>query len=304
MLGLLIGDACGVPYEFHGPDQIPAFEKIDMQPPAGFRRSFAHVPVGTWSDDGAQALCLLDSLLQCAKLDLADFGNRLLDWQDKGFMAVDGIVFDIGIQTRAALQRLKAGADPDNSGPDGERENGNGSLMRCLPLALVHRGSDAELVRDAHLQSLVTHGHPRSQVACALYLLWARFELQTDPAPWARAIAVLRTLYPHNTAFREELEAHFTSDPPPAVHGTGYVVDSLHSARAACQHSTFEDVIRAAIQLGNDTDTTAAIAGGIAGIRHGSNGIPRHWRSQLRGLDLLDPLLNRLSQYTVAGLSR
>ncbi|HLT38469.1 MAG TPA: ADP-ribosylglycohydrolase family protein, partial [Enhygromyxa sp.] len=77
LLGLLIGDALGVPYEFHGPEQIPAREHIELEPPVGFRRAHPGVPPGTWSDDGAQALCLLASLLDRGRLELADFGERL-----------------------------------------------------------------------------------------------------------------------------------------------------------------------------------------------------------------------------------
>ena len=162
LLGLLCGDALGVPYEFHSPSQIPAV--VEMEPPLGFNRSHRGIPPGTWSDDGAQALCLLASLLHCGHLDVDDLGRRLQNWDRHGYMAVDGRVFDIGNQTSTALAALASGVPATSSGPADERSNGNGSLMRVLPLALWHRGTDAELVRDARLQSLPTHGHLRSQV--------------------------------------------------------------------------------------------------------------------------------------------
>jgi len=172
--GLLIGDAAGVPYEFQTglePDVI------DMPPPAGFRRSHRGAPPQAWSDDGAHALCLLASLLDCGRLDVSDLGNRLLRWFDSGYLAVDRVVFDVGIQTQDAFGALRAGVPAEQAGPSRETANGNGSLMRVLPLALWHRGSDAELVADAARQSLVTHGHARSQVCCALYCLWVRYAL-------------------------------------------------------------------------------------------------------------------------------
>ena len=84
LLGLLVGDALGVPYEFHAPEVLPAADRLEMEPPAGFRRAHAAVPPATWSDDGAQALALLDSLLACGRLDAEDLGRRLLDWYDRG----------------------------------------------------------------------------------------------------------------------------------------------------------------------------------------------------------------------------
>jgi len=114
-------------------------------PPPGFTPTRPDAPPGTWSDDGAQALCLLQSLLICQQLSSRDFALRLLLWLQRGHLAVDGIVFDVGIQTRAALDRLNHGVPAESAGPARERDNGNGSLMRVLPLALWHRGNDAEL---------------------------------------------------------------------------------------------------------------------------------------------------------------
>ena len=107
--GLLMGDALGVPYEFHPPSQIPPKSDIELDPPLDFRRAHATVPPGTWSDDGAHALCLLASLLERGRLDVEDLGQRLLAWYDGGYLAVDGKVFDCGVQTGKALQALRRG---------------------------------------------------------------------------------------------------------------------------------------------------------------------------------------------------
>jgi ADP-ribosyl-[dinitrogen reductase] hydrolase len=295
LLGLLIGDALGVPYEFHGPEQLPPRRQIEMQPPGGFRRAHAGIAPGTWSDDGAQALCLLASLLDCQRLDLHDFGDRLVRWLRDGYLAVDGRVFDVGIQTHAALAILSAGADPEHSGPSSERENGNGSLMRVLPLALWHRGDDQALIEDAMRSSLPTHGHLRSQLCCAVYCVWARrmiagVELN---AAWEQAVALIEDVARQREGGEQELRT-MELRREPGGRGSGYVVDCLHSARLAVQEHSFEAVLQAAIALGNDTDTTAAVAGGIAGIRFGTSGIPGRWRRELRGRELLDPLLDAL----------
>jgi len=296
LVGLLVGDALGVPYEFHPAPLIPAEGQIEFEPPAGFARSHGGVPPGTWSDDGAQALCLLASLLARGRLDPGDLARRLVAWADEGYLAVDGVVFDIGITTSRALHALRRGTPPHQAGPAGERDNGNGSLMRVLPLALWHEGPDAELVADARLQSRVTHGHARSQACCAAYCLWARRLLEDHPEPWASAVATLRELTGGDATLWAEVEpgGPLRLDDPPGGRGGGYVLDCLHSARLAAGAVDFERTVRAAIRLGDDTDTTACVAGGIAGLRHGAAGIPARWREALRGRELLDPLLEAL----------
>lgn len=294
LIGLLVGDALGVPYEFNPPVAIPAEHLLEYQPPPGFQRSHARVPPGTWSDDGAQALCLLASLLHCKALDLGDFSRRLLNWYEHGYMAVDNDVFDVGVATSLALRRLREGAAPEVSGGSAENSNGNGSLMRVLPLALWHRGSDAELVADAQRQSLVTHGHPRSQVCCALYCLMARRLLDGSTAPWPEAVAIARRFYADDSVEREELEFSIRPDVPQRGNGTGYVVDCLRSAVTCLEQPDYERAVRMAIRMGHDTDTTACVVGGLAGIRHGVAAIPLRWRENLRGGSQWRPLLEQL----------
>lgn len=292
--GLLVGDAVGVPYEFKKPEQIPPRHMIDMIPPPDFPRAHQSIPIGSWSDDGAQALALLDSLLDRGQLDPDDLGRRLIDWFNEGRYAVGGVVFDLGLQTSHAIRNLMSGVPADRSGPSEESANGNGSLMRVLPLALWHNGDDAELVCDAFAQSAVTHGHIRSKLCCALNCLWARRLLDEAADPWAEAVLALRTILAGDQTALEEFETVIRPDDPPHGQGTGYVLDCLHSARLCLEAGTYPEVIRAAIALGNDTDTTACVAGGLAGIRDGVAAIPKTWLDQLRDKHQVQPLLNRL----------
>ncbi len=294
ILGLLVGDALGVPYEFHRPEALPPAHALEFEPPADFVRAHHGVPPGTWSDDGAQALCLAASLLECGRFDADDFGRRLLRWYDDGYLAVDGVVFDIGVTTGAALRALRAGAPPLEAGPAGPYDNGNGALMRVLPLALWHRGDDRALVTDAHLQSRLTHGHARSQACCALYCLWARSTAAGVADPWRQAVASLRAIYGDAAPYREELEQAIRPDDDSPGRGSGYVVDCLRSARWAVGQGSYEQVVRAAVALGHDTDTTACVAGGIAGLRDGVGAIPQRWLTGLRGTELAEPLLEGL----------
>jgi ADP-ribosylglycohydrolase len=264
-----------------------------MEPPSWFARSHAGTPPGTWSDDGAHALCLLTSLLDLGHFDPADFACRLLAWDREGYMAVDARVFDCGVTTNRALTALRQGTSPLCAGPSDEYDNGNGSLMRVLPLALWHLGPDEELVDLAHRQSQITHGHPRAQVCCALYSLWARRIQNGESSPWDGAVAALRRIYSAKP-WRDELEHHVRPDDKDRGNGTGYVVDTIRTVRRAMQEASYEHVVRAAIGCGRDTDTTASVAGGLAGARDGVDGIPERWLRALRGRDLAEPLVERL----------
>jgi ADP-ribosylglycohydrolase len=296
--GLLVGDALGVPYEFHAPQNLPPSEQIEYEPPRDFSRAHAGVAPGTWSDDGAQALCLLASLLECSRFDPDDFGQRLQMWYDSGYFAVDNVVFDVGVTTASAIRAMKEGVRAVEAGLTDQYSNGNGSLMRVLPLALWHKGSDVSLVSDAHLQSRVTHGHLRSQVCCALYCLWARRVLENvtrslDQA-WYDATQTLRGIYASNEDATAELEWNIRPDDAVPGRGTGYVVDCLRSARHCARNDNFTEAVRAAILLGHDTDTTACVTGGIVGLQKGFDAIPPHWVEGLRGRDMVEPLIQQL----------
>ncbi|WP_309743926.1 ADP-ribosylglycohydrolase family protein [Chamaesiphon sp. OTE_20_metabat_361] len=295
IIGLLIGDAVGVPYEFHEPQFLPPIELLEMNPPAGFQRSHQGTPVGTWSDDGALALCLLASLLDRNRLDPDDLGQRFVDWYRSGYLAVDNRVFDVGIRTANAIFAIESGTPSILAGITNNQARGNGSLMRTLPLVLWHQGTDSELIVDAHLQSRTTHGDPYCQICCALYCLWARYMLDCVPDPWHTASTILRSVYRStNPDFLAILDWAVRPEDPAEGKGSGYVIDALRSARMVMENDSYELVIKHAISLGKDTDTTACIAGGIAGIRDGVASIPDRWRKQLRGQEIFQPLLDRL----------
>jgi len=294
LYGLLIGDALGVPYEFHDVSELPSYEEIEMVPPAGFQRAHRGVEAGTWSDDGAQALCLLESLLACGEFQLKDLADRLSGWYEEGLWAVDGIVFDVGIQTGEALRAYKKGMPPEKCGqlrPDGK---GNGALMRVLPLALWHKGSDRELVLDAHRQCLITHGHLCNQVCCALYCLVARCLLSGADFENAlqKAVMTLEDLYSTMPEYAQELEWSVRPGETWVGRGSGYVVDCLRSAFMIMECADhYEYAVKRAVLLGDDTDTTACVTGGLAGILFGYQEIPKRWRDALKGKAAVETLL-------------
>jgi ADP-ribosyl-[dinitrogen reductase] hydrolase len=297
--GHLVGDATGVPYEFRRPEDVGRVV---------FGAEGTHAkPAGTWSDDGALMLALLDSLERVG-FDPDDQGRRALAWNDQGAYTPDlEGRFDIGNATMAALSALRAGTPAIDAGRTDEQASSNGSLMRILPLALVERDvPDDVLVEHAHLASRVTHGHPRCQVACALYCLVVRRLLRGwEPAD---ALESARTTLrdPHagepfaaQRAALDEIEAF--GDAASNRSGSGFIIDSFWSAwDAFAEAADYAGTIERAIHYGNDTDTTAAIAGGLAGVHWGWEGIPAAWRRGMRGGSVATPLIDRLVESTGA----
>lgn len=294
LYGLLVGDALGVPYEFSAPGDIPAPALIEMTPPLGFDRAHRGTPAGTWSDDGALSLVLLESLLTDPKLDLTHFARGMVRWFEDGHMTPDGRVFDIGWQTRRGLLNFAEGVAAAEAGPNEESNNGNGALMRTLPCVLVPFSGVGALIDRARCQGLPTHGHIRSQLTCALYALVAQAMLDGLPAAAAleRAIDTLEAA----TLAGERAELNVVLDGQLAPSGgSGYVVDCFWSAmRCVLSTDSYEACVRAAIALGRDTDTTACVAGGLAGALYGEAGIPERWRAELKGQHLVEGLLARL----------
>jgi ADP-ribosyl-[dinitrogen reductase] hydrolase len=294
--GHLCGDALGVPYEFTDP---AAIAEVEWRGHGTYDQ-----PPGTWSDDGALMLALLDSLLT-AGFDTADQARRALAWKDEGAYAPGRLVFDIGTATSHALHQLRSGTPPEEAGDVGAK--GNGSLMRILPLPLVCRtADDGELVELAIRACRVTHGSAEAQLACALYVLIIRRLLQgaedraevLDGSLTSLRGSISRQGLPRS---KESAPAHeamavldaFVAWPQRA--GSGRVVDSFWSAwEVFVAADDYASAVRSAVRLGHDTDTTAAIAGGLAGTYFGVHDIPSGWRFGLRDRHIPQELADRL----------
>jgi len=300
--GHLCGDALGVPYEFQPASAIGAVE---------WRGGGKHgQPPGTWSDDGALMLALLDSLLDVG-FDTADQGRRALAWKDQGRYAVGGELFDIGISTSQALYELRSGTPPEEAG--GVDAKGNGSLMRILPIPLVFRddGDDA-LIDMAVRASRVTHGSAEAQIACALYALVVRYLLEGATDLKAALAVARRTARTHlqETGLPGSKDAPAPADAIaeldafeawPERTGSGRVVNSFWSAWAAfAAADDYASAVTAAVRYGHDTDTTAAIAGGLAGVHFGIDGVPSAWHRGLRDRAVAQELIDRLVESDVS----
>ncbi len=274
--GHLCGDALGVPYEF---TPAAAIGEVEWRGHGTYDQ-----PPGTWSDDGALMLALLDSLLDCG-FDTADQARRALAWREEGAYAPGGLVFDIGNATSAALRALRSGAPAEEAGA--VEAQGNGSLMRILPVALVCRAEDDDaLAEKAVRASRVTHGSAEAQIACALYVLIVRRMLLGD-RDRARTLTSRWAACAPGWSGRDCRARRRPREPAAAVgvldafvawsgrSGRGRVVDSFWSAwDAFAAAGDYEAAVTGAVTFGNDTDTTAAIAGGLAGAYFGIEAIP------------------------------
>lgn len=289
LFGALVGDAQGVPYEFNRMANLPAIEHLEMSPPADFNRSHLGTPEGTWSDDGALMLALQAELSVPGPFNLEGYARRMVAWRKRGDYTPDGRVFDIGGQTANGLRRFQEGTPAHSSGEADEYSNGNGSLMRVLPVAW-HADSDETAVQVAREQGLPTHGHIRSQLCCALYVLIARRLLSGMDLSSALESAKSKLLELLPDA-GEQLSARGLWEFRKPGRGSGYVVDCLWSAIDCLEQTdSFEAAIKRAVYLGDDTDTTACVTGGLAGALYGMTAIPDRWLQALRGRKLVDSL--------------
>ena len=264
MYGAAVGDALGVPYEFKYRD---TFTCADMASGGAH-----HQPAGTFSDDTSMALATCDSIRACGCIDCDDMRARFVDWADNGAYAVGGVVFDIGGTVSTALY--------EGRGCSGERSNGNGSLMRIAPLAFTDATDD-----EVRAVSAITHAHKISTESCVCFVNLLRGLLDgcSFDEALARSIPALD---------RFAFLADVAQQPRDAIGSSGFVLDTLSAAIWCFANTdTYADCVLAAVNLGEDTDTTACVAGALAGTVYGYEAIPAAWLDALRGKDIIDACL-------------
>lgn len=292
--GALMGDALGVPVEFQGRSERA------LDPVRGPRGYGTHgQPAGTWSDDGALLLCSAVSLVEKG-FDLEDMGARFVRWATLGHWAAHGTVFDIGIATRKALLLIEHGCAAEAAGGSGVNDNGNGSLMRILPVPLASLTlDDAEFCSRIERASSITHGHERSKLACVFHGLLVRALIYGHEP--AEALELVRTQFATRYASSAELVvfsaliyADLASLPAAEILSSGYVLHTL-TASIWCllTTSSFSECVLQAVNLGDDTDTTGCVAGGLAGLVYGFQSIPGDWLATLPRQEEVHSLVQR-----------
>lgn len=256
VFGFAVGDALGVPYEFRKRD---TFKCKGMVGGGTWRQ-----PAGTWSDDTSLLLATCDSIRKKKTIDPYDMMRKFALWYSGGKYTAHGKVFDVGNTTREAIERFQADFPLIQCGLTDENSNGNGSLMRILPLAFVPgvRSEDVKVV------SSLTHAHETSIKACEIFV-WICRELAKD-----------RDFQIKTSAKREDIKS------------TGYVMDTLEAALwCFANTSNYKQCVLMAVNLGGDTDTIAAIAGALAGLKYGFDAIPKEWIKKLANKELIEGCL-------------
>ncbi len=277
IMGLVVGDALGVPVEFQ------SREVLAENPVASMRSDGSHgQPKGTWSDDSSMTLCLMESLTN--GLDYNDICVRFLKWAEDGYMTAHGEMFDIGRTTLTAIRKFACGTPALECGESGEYDNGNGSIMRILPLAFYTFGmKQAERFEIVHNVSKLTHSHEQSLVACGIYVQLACELLKgySKEKAYRRMIDECKSFYEAETQrvpFQRVLSGTIRDLKEFQISSSGYVVDTLEAALwCFLSTETYTDCVLKAVNLGDDTDTIAAVAGGLAGILYGIDAIPKEW---------------------------
>lgn len=290
LMGVCIGDALGFPVQF-----ISREERI-KDPVTGMTR------YSLWSDDSSLTFCLAESM--CGGFSLEAIASSFIKWLEEGFWTPHGHAFDMGMTTINAIDRLKRGIPPVDAGGSSERNNGNGSLMRILPLVFYYETLEfPDLIQRVHEVSCITHGHPRAQMACGIYVSIAtQLLIGCDrQSAYLQGIEKVKEIYQTPTYsseiyhFNRVLSGKIANYPMDEIKSSGYVVHTLEAALWSWLNtSSYAEAVLTAVNLGDDTDTTAAVTGGLAGIEYGFDSIPSHWVDEIHRKDDIIDLANRL----------
>ena len=301
LLGVAVGDALGVPVEFKSREVLKKNPVTDMQ---GYGTH--NQPPGTWSDDSSLTFCLAEML--CSGYDLQNLANRCINWREHAYWTPHGYVFDIGITTSQAISWMLAGTPPTLAGMPDEMSNGNGSLMRILPLAFYVRDFPITQRFDCvKAVSSLTHAHIRSVLSCFIYIEMAlqlmqgktKHEAYQDTQQLVNSFLDEQAVASQGEIdrFSRLLHTSIHEYEEAAISSSGYVLHSLEASFWCLLNSdSYETTVLKAVNLGSDTDTTAAIAGGLAGLLYGYEQIPEKWLSLLARKDDIEELADRLYQ--------
>lgn len=307
VMGVVVGDALGCPVQFMRREEIknrPAGLVTGMEGHGTY-----DMPIGTWTDDSSMALATLASIHELGTIDLEDIMTRFIDWYEDGDYTPFGEAFDIGNTCSLAIEEYEKNHNLATCGRTGEHSNGNGSLMRIIPVCLYayeKRLSDDDAVKVIHEVSGLTHNHLRSKMACGLYYFCIKQIIDGNGnirERLQRGMDKGFEYYENNIENRVELARfsrlrdlnEFAITSEDEIKSSGYVVDSLEAAIwSLITTQSFKDCLLVAVNLGDDTDTIGAIAGGVAGLFYGYDCIPEDWISVIRRRERIENLCDKL----------
>lgn len=297
VIGHAVGDALGVPVEFCDREELKEKPITEMVGYGSYP-----VPPGAWSDDTSMSLAALDSLAN-GSIDFEVIMDNFVKWCSCDEYTPTGEMFDIGRTCLNAIRRYLNNDDLPaiKSGLNDEYSNGNGSLMRIHPFALMahyNRNAHKEWEELIEKASALTHAHERSILACKIYTT-ILFNLLSVPQKnsvrlalrYAKCYYAQSPEFNHyNRLFDEGFERLAEQD----IKSTGYVVDTLEAALwCLLTTDSYAECVLKAVNLGEDTDTVAAVVGGLAGALYGYEAIPESWRNTLIKRDFIEEMCER-----------
>lgn len=296
--GAIVGDALGVPVEF----QSRFFRDQD---PVNEMRAYGtyEQPFGTWSDDSSMMLCLLESINEGLSYD--KLSKKFIDFAENGYMTPYGSVFDIGKAVHRSVTNMKSGINPVECGGIAECDNGNGSLMRILPLVFyIKNKSEAEQIKIIEDVSSLTHRTLIAKFACIFYVKIGMFLFSGKDKVSAYNLAIDYVKNNLSASYSEVfptyerlLSGSLLNADVDDIRSGGYVVDTLEASLwSFMTTTTYSDCVFKAINLGGDTDTIACIAGGLAGIHYGIQGIPNNWIQMLARKNYINGMINKFAE--------
>jgi ADP-ribosylglycohydrolase len=296
LYGVCIGDALGVPVEFE------SREYLKKNPVTKMGSGGVHDQgIGVWSDDSSLTFCLAESIIE--GYDIHRLSNKFIKWKNEGYWTASGEVFDIGNTTRQSIINLSKGVHPNLAGGQNEIDNGNGSLMRILPLVILLKDLPIEkrfdLVKEV---SSITHSHNRSVISCFYYLEFAlqimegndKFEIYENLKISISNFLNSNEIYSNELIhFDRLLNGNIYELEEELIQSGGYVIQTLE-ASIWCLLTTnnYEEAVLKAVNLGGDTDTTGAVTGGLVGLLYGFESIPDKWISSIRKPNEINKLIH------------
>lgn len=308
IIGFAIGDALGVPVEFNSRNDLDNNPIRDM---VGYGNHL--VPEGSFSDDTSLILATMDSIIDSNEINYTDMMDKFYLWLENGKYSSLDTVFDVGITTKYSILRYKNGISPLACGARGGNCNGNGSLMRMLPIAYYLYKNSYDFVSSIdvvnHVSSL-THGHEISWLGCKIFCDYVCLLL--DGINKLDALNKLRE-YDYSRYYTiesvDEYERILSGDivnlSRDDIKSSGYIVDTLEASLwCLLNNDNYKDSVLSAVNLGGDTDTIGAITGGLCGIIYGKKQIPREWLVKLRKRKYVEDMSRKFSNLLNNGINK
>lgn len=302
LIGFIVGDALGVPVEFIRREELKRNSVKDM-----LEYGTHNQPKGTWSDDSSMVLATIDSLIKNNFVDYEDIMNNFIEWYNFQKYTPNGVVFDIGNATAAALNKYETNNESFKCGANDEYSNGNGSLMRILPISLYLHYTGDPMFDVINNISSMTHAHIYSVLSCIIYSVLINEYMKSNDIgkAYIRTQDMIKKILDDDNnkmlgnlddlkdKFNRLIYNDISKLKEENIKSSGYVIDTLEAAIWCILTSdSYKTSVLKAVNLGDDTDTVGAITGGLAGLIYGYNNIPKKWITELKRKDYLETITN------------